>query len=165
MIRVKKGNLSKDDLGIRKPETILKAFIWCASFFMFCILTEVILFKLGILEFKTYEFDIKTSSLKIVGMVLIAPIAEELFYRGFFLTKLIHFKINKHVAIFIIAILFVLVHSFVFENTMASKIGIVQTFVDASLFGYARLTTKSIYTPIIMHIIGNLIATVEMYLL
>ena len=98
-------------------------------------------------------------------MVLIAPIAEELFYRGFFLTKLIHFKINKHVAIFIIAILFVLVHSFVFENTMASKIGIVQTFVDASLFGYARLTTKSIYTPIIMHIIGNLIATVEMYLL
>ena len=165
MIRVKKGNLSKDDLGIRKPETILKAFIWCASFFMFCILTEVILFKLGILEFKTYEFDIKTSSLKIVGMVLIAPIAEELFYRGFFLTKLIHFKINKHVAIFIIAILFVLVHSFVFENTMASKIGIVQTFIDASLFGYARLTTKSIYTPIIMHIIGNLIASAEMYLL
>lgn len=162
---MKIGKLSKDDLGIRKPETNLKAFIWCVSFFIFCILTELILFEFRLLEFKTYEFDIKTSFLKIVGMVLIAPIAEELLYRGLFLTKLIQFKINKHLAIFIVAILFVLVHSFVFENTISSKIGIVQIFIDATLFGYARLTTKSIYTPITMHITGNLIATFEMYLL
>jgi membrane protease YdiL (CAAX protease family) len=164
-IRVNKGKLSKDDLGIRKPETNLNALIWCFSFLMFCILTEFILFQVELLEFINYEFDIKTSVLKIIGMVLIAPIAEELLYRGLFLTKLIKLKINKHVAIFIIAILFVIVHSFVFENTMASKIGIIQIFVDATLFGYARLTTKSILTPIVMHITGNLIATIEMYLL
>ena len=165
MVRVKLGKLSKDDLGLRRPETNLKALIWCVSFFMFCILTELILFKLGLLEFKPHVFDLKTSSLKIVGMVLIAPIAEELLYRGLFLTKLIQFKVNKHVAIFLIAIVFVLAHSFVFENTMASKIGMAQIFLDASLFGYARLTTRSIYTPIMMHIIGNLIASAEMYLL
>jgi membrane protease YdiL (CAAX protease family) len=164
-IRVRKGKLTKDDLGIRKPETNMKAFIWGVSFLMFCILTEFILFRFGLLEFKNYEFDIKTSIIKIFGMVLIAPIAEELLYRGLFLTKLINLKLNKHVAIFIIAILFVIVHSLVFENTMASKIGIVQIFVDATLFGYARLTTKSILTPIVMHITGNLIATFEMYLL
>lgn len=164
-IRVKKGKLSKDDLGIRKPETKLKALIWCFSFLIFCILTEFILFQVGLLELKNYEFDIKTSVLKIIGMVLIAPVAEELLYRGLFLTKLINLKINKHFAIFFIAILFVIVHSFVFENTMASKIGIIQIFVDATLFGYARLTTKSILTPIVMHITGNLIATFEMYLL
>jgi membrane protease YdiL (CAAX protease family) len=165
IIRIKKGKLSKDNLAIRKPETNLKAFIWCVSFFIFCILTELILFQFKLLEFKTYVFDIKTSLLKIVGMVLIAPVAEELLYRGLFLTKLIQFKINKHLAIFIIAILFVLVHSFVFENTLFSKIGITQIFIDATLFGYARLTTKSIYTPITMHITGNLIASAEMYLL
>ncbi len=165
IIRVKKGKLSKDDLGIRQPETKLKALIWCFLFFMFCILTEFTLFQIGLLEFKNYEFDVRTSVLKIIGMVLIAPIAEELLYRGLFLTKLIKLKINKHAAIFIIALLFVIVHSFVFENTMASKIGIIQIFVDATLFGYARLTTKSILTPIVMHILGNLIATFEMYFL
>lgn len=165
IIRVRKGKLSKDDLGIRKPETNVKAVIWCVSFFIFCILTELILFQFRLLEFKNYEFNIKISFLKIGGMVFIAPIAEELLYRGFFLTKLIQFNVNKHLAIFIIAILFVLVHSFVFDNTLSSKIGIIQIFIDATLFGYARLTTKSIYTPITMHIIGNLIATAEMYLL
>lgn len=163
-IRIKKGKLSKDDLGIRLPETSLKAFIWCFSFLLFCILTEFILFEVGLLEFKNYAFDIKTSLLNIIGIVLIAPLAEELLYRGLFLTKLIKLKINKHLAIFIIAILFVIVHSFVFENSMASKIGVIQVFVDATLFGYARLSTKSILTPIVMHIIGNLIATIEMYL-
>jgi membrane protease YdiL (CAAX protease family) len=164
-IRMRKGKLTKDDLGIRKPETKLKAFIWCISFLLFCILTEFILFQVGILEIKNYEFNIKTSLIKIIGMVLIAPIAEELLYRGLFLSKLINQKLNKHLAIFIIAILFVILHSFVFENTMASKIGIIQIFLDATLFGYARLTTKSILTPIIMHITGNLIAIFEMYLL
>ena len=164
-IRVRKGKLTKDDLGIRKPETNFKAVIWCFSFLMFCILTEFILFQAGLIEFKNYEFDIETSVLKIIGMVLIAPIAEELLYRGLFLTKLVNLKLNNHIAIFIIAILFVIVHSFVFENTIASKIGIIQIFVDATLFGYARLATKSIYTPITMHITGNLIATAEMYLL
>jgi len=164
-IRVKKGKISKDDLGIRMPDSNLKVLIWCFSFLTFCILTELILFQVGLLEFKSYEFAIRTSVLKIIGMVLIAPIAEELLYRGLLLTKLITLNINKHVAIFIIAILFVLVHSFVFDNTMASKIGIIQVFVDGTLFGYARLATKSILTPIVMHITGNLIATIEMYLL
>jgi membrane protease YdiL (CAAX protease family) len=67
-------------------------------------------------------------------MVIIAPIAEELIFRGLFLNKLIGLKINKHIAIFILALIFVGVHSFAFENTLSSKIGIAQTFIDASLF-------------------------------
>ena len=81
------------------------------------------------------------------------------------LNKLISLKVNKHIAIFILAVIFVVVHSFVFENTISSKIGIAQVFIDATLFSYARFTTKSIYTSITMHIIGNLIATLEIYLL
>lgn len=98
-------------------------------------------------------------------MVIIAPIAEELIYRGLFLSKLISLKISKHIAIFILALIFVGSHSFAFENALSSKIGIAQTFIDASLFSYARFSTKSIYTPITMHMTGNLIATLETFLL
>lgn len=164
-IRVKKGKLSKDELGLKTPDTKFKAVIWCASFLIFCIATELTLHHFRLLEVKTYEFKILTSSVRILGMVLIAPVAEELLYRGLFLSKLIGFKINKHLSIFLLSILFVVAHSFAFENTLMSKIGIVQTFLDSTFFAYARLNTKSIYTPIIMHMTGNLIATFEMFLL
>ena len=165
MIRVKKGKISKDELGLRTPDTKLKAFIWWASFLVFCVATELTLYHFKLLEVKTHEFKILTSSVRILGMVLLAPIAEELLYRGLFLSKLMSFKVNKHLSIFLLSILFVVVHSFAFENTLMSKIGIVQAFLDSTLFAYARLKTKSIYTPIIMHMTGNLIATFEMFLL
>ena len=164
-LNVKRGKISKEDLALLKPNTLTKAIIWCTSFLIFCVLTEVLLFHYHLLEIKPHVFDVKTSMLKIIGMVLLAPIAEELLYRGLFLTKLIQFNVNKHVSIFIIAIVFVLVHSIALEHTLSSNIAFIQIFIDATLFGYARLTTKSIYTPIAMHVIGNLIASAEMYLL
>ncbi|MCC6585056.1 MAG: CPBP family intramembrane metalloprotease [Chitinophagales bacterium] len=164
-VKVRKGDFSKEELGIQNPESYRKAISWWVLFLLFCVITEMLLYKFNLLEVKSYTFDYKTSLLKIIGMLLLAPIAEELLYRGLFLSKLIQFKVNKHAAIFIIAVLFVLLHSFAYEQTLASKIGIVQVFIDATLFGYARLNTKSVYTSIVMHITGNLIAIAEMYLL
>ena len=164
-IKVRKGDFSKEELGIQKPDSYIKVFSWWVFFLFFCVLTELLLYKYNLLQVKSYAFDLNTSLLKICGMLLLAPIAEELLYRGIFLSKLIQFKVNKHAAIFIIAVLFVLLHSFAYEQTLASKIGIVQVFIDAMLFGYARLNTKSVYTSIVMHITGNLIAIAEMYLL
>jgi membrane protease YdiL (CAAX protease family) len=164
-VRIKIGKVTKEELGLKKPDTILKSFIWCISFLLFCLLTEYTLNHYGLLEVTKHNFTFKISLLKIVGMVLIAPIAEELIYRGVFLNKLLSLKINKHLAIFLIAMIFVAMHSFTYENNLTSKIGTVQSFLDASLFAYARLSTKSLYTPIIMHMTGNLIATFEMFLL
>ena len=164
-IRLKQKKITTAELDLQEPNSIKKYFIWCVSFLLFCLITEYVLSLNGMLEVGKRSFNLIPSVLKIIGMVLIAPIAEELIYRGLFLNKLISLKINKHAAIFIIALIFVGVHSFTFENTLSSKIGIAQTFIDASLFSYARLSTKSIYTPITMHIMGNLIATLEIFLL
>ena len=154
--RIKQKKISTSELAIQKPDSLKKYFIWCFSY---------LLYRNGILEIKKQSFNLIPSIIRIIGMVIIAPIAEELIYRGLFLNKLIGLKINKHIAIFILALIFVGVHSFAFENTLSSKIGIAQTFIDASLFSYARFSTKSIYTPITMHMTGNLIATLEIFLL
>ena len=163
--RIKQKKISTSELAIQKPDSLKKYFIWCFSFLLFCLITEYLLYRNGILEIKKQSFNLIPSIIRIIGMVIIAPIAEELIFRGLFLNKLIGLKINKHIAIFILALIFVGVHSFAFENTLSSNIGIAQTFIDASLFSYARFSTKSIYTPITMHMTGNLIATLEIFLL
>ena len=164
-IRIKQQKMTTAELDLQAPDSMRKYALWCMSFLAFCLITEYVLYLNGMLEVGKRSFNWIPSILKIVGMVLIAPIAEELLYRGLLLNKLMTLKISKHIAIFIIALIFVGVHSFAFENTLSSKIGIAQTFIDASLFSYARLSTRSIYTPITMHISGNLIATLEMFLL
>ncbi|NBP68730.1 MAG: CPBP family intramembrane metalloprotease, partial [Cytophagia bacterium] len=102
--------------------------------------------------------------LRILGIVILAPIAEELMFRGFLLSRLLNKKINPHLAIAIQAILFVLLHSFAYRNDLSAKISIVQSFIDASLYGYARYHTKSILTPITMHMTGNSIALLEKFI-
>ncbi|KFE97639.1 CPBP family intramembrane glutamic endopeptidase [Chryseobacterium luteum] len=93
------------------------------------------------------------------------PIAEEFIFIGLLLNKLLKKNINLHLAILLQACFFVLLHNFAYQNTQSSNICIVQSVVDASLFGYAKYYTKSIYTPIAMHITGNLIATLERFIL
>jgi membrane protease YdiL (CAAX protease family) len=164
-VRIKQNKITVGELDLQYPNSIKKSLVWCVSFLIFCLITEYILYKNEILEVSKRHSSFIPSIIKVFGMVIIAPIAEELLYRGLFLNKLLALKINKHLAIFLLALLFVGVHSFAYENTFSSKIGIIQTFIDASLFAYARFSTKSIYTPIIMHITGNLIATLEIFLL
>ncbi|MBF4470039.1 CPBP family intramembrane glutamic endopeptidase [Flavobacterium sp. HJJ] len=100
----------------------------------------------------------------IPGAVILAPIAEELLFRGCILNLLNKKKINNHLAVLIQACFFVLLHNFTYQNTMSSNIGIVQSLVDAILFGYARQYTKSLYTPITMHMTGNAIAVIERFI-
>ena len=83
--------------------------------------------------------------------------------QGQILNILVKRKLNLHLAIFIQAVFFVLLHNFTYQNTWSSNIAIVQSLADAMLFGYARQYTKSIYTPVAMHITGNAIATLERF--
>jgi membrane protease YdiL (CAAX protease family) len=82
-IKVRKGDFSKEELGIQKPDSNFKAFGWWLFFLVFCILTELLLYKFNLLTLKSYTFDLKTSLLKIFGMLILAPIAEELFFADF----------------------------------------------------------------------------------
>lgn len=131
------------------------------GFLLFVLATEFALYKFNILEITPWNHNPATSIILILGSVILAPLLEELLFRGLLLQKLLNSKLKKYLAISIQAIVFVLMHSFAYENTMTSNIGIVQTFIDGCLFGMARMTTKSIYTSFSMHATGNLIAVLE----
>lgn len=161
-IAAKKRKIDIEDLYVKKPRSIKNYLIWVAGFMLFVLLIEFAFYKLGILVIDKWNHPFYASIIRILGAVILAPIAEEIIFRGLLLSRLTK-KANIHLAISIQACLFVLLHNFTYKNTLTSNIGIVQGFVDALLFGYARQYTKSIYTPITMHITGNFIATLERF--
>jgi len=164
-IRVKLGKTSTQELDINKPNSTGKFLLWTLGFLAFILLTEFALSKFGVLEISAWRASLYPSIIRILGAVILAPIAEELIFRGFILNVLVKRNLNLHVAILIQAVFFVALHNFAYENTLGSNIGIVQSLIDATLFAYARYQTQSIYTPITMHMTGNLIATLERFVL
>jgi len=164
-VAVKRGRISGQDLCIQPPVSYRQLFIWWGLFLLFIIATELTLFKTGLLEVTHWNHNLPSSLIRILGIVVLAPVSEELLFRGLFLHKLIQWKLNKHIAVLIQALVFVILHSFAYENTLSSNIGIVQGFLDACIYAYARFYTKSIYTSIVMHSTGNLIAVLEQFIL
>lgn len=163
-LRVRFGGIQPADLGWQRPRSFPAAFGWWALFLAFALAVELLLYSYDELEiggFKHTGFD---ASLRIFGMILLAPVAEELLFRGLFLNWLTRRLKNPHAAVAAQAAVFVALHAFAYSGTFAGNVGIVQSFVDACLFAYARRHTGSIFTPIAMHMTGNIIAVAEMLL-
>lgn len=162
--QMKRKKIDPKDLNLNKPSSIGGSMTWLTGFLIFILLTEFILYKFGILEIDPWNHPLISSLIRIIGTVVLAPVAEEIIFRGLILNVLVKRNLNRHLAIFLQACFFVLLHNFAYQNTLTSNIGIVQTFIDASLYGYARFYTQSLYTPIGMHMTGNIIATVERFI-
>ena len=164
-ILIKRQKIKSQHLDIRKPKSLKSYLVWTIGFLAYVLLTEFSLSSFNVLEVNKWNHFFTPSIILIFGAIILAPIAEELLFRGLILNILLKKKINIHWAILIQACFFVVLHNFTYENTLSSNIGIVQSLVDAMLFGYARVYTKSIYTPITMHITGNTIAILERFIL
>jgi membrane protease YdiL (CAAX protease family) len=164
IIAIKRKKVKTEDLYIRKPLSFKYFLFWTIGFLVYALAIEFSLNTFNILEVDKWNHSLTASMILIPGIILLAPIAEELLFRGFILNLLINKKLNFHLAILIQAFFFVLLHNFTYQNTLSSNIGIVQSLIDAMLFGYARQYTKSLYTPIAMHITGNAIAIIERFI-
>lgn len=86
-------------------------------------------------------------AIRIVGIVLLAPLGEELLFRGV-IFKLLARK-STALAVLITAVLFAGFH------LQYSWIGIALVFIDALYFGLARAWSASTLLTIAMHCAGN----------
>jgi membrane protease YdiL (CAAX protease family) len=161
-MRIKQGKLDGAALGIQTPDSPAKYLYWCFGYLSFVLLTEYMLYRNGVLIVSKWNHPLGPSMIRIVGAVVLAPLAEELMFRGAILNLLMK-KMRVPFAIVLQALLFVVAHAFTYQNTLESNIGIMQGLVDATLFAYARLSTNSIYTSMTMHATGNLVATAERF--
>lgn len=87
---------------------------------------------------------------------LLSPIAEELIFRGVLYRKMRN-ELNVWVCIGAVSFLFALIH--LFANKQA-----IGPFLGSLIFCFGYEKTKSILTPILLHIIGNLIIFLSPFL-
>ncbi|MDB5163050.1 MAG: rane protein of unknown function [Candidatus Saccharibacteria bacterium] len=157
---VKKSRTTKAELGIQRSPNWMD-FLWVpAGAIVYLILTALVTaLAMSFLTFVNYDqaqdtgfTNITTQSeyiLAFIMLVVIAPIAEELLFRGYLLGKL-----RKHaplwVAIFITSLLFAIVH-------FAWNVGL-DVFALSIVLCVLRVVSKSLWPSIMLHMLKNGIA-------
>ncbi len=164
-ILLKKGKISADLIALQRPASNRYFMLWLTGFLLLTLAIEYLLAGFGLLEIDKWNHaSYAGSAIRIFGAVVLAPISEELLFRGMMLGKLLQSKkVSLPAAIAIQAIVFVALHNFTWQHSTSSYIGIAQGLLDASLFALARIRTGSLATSIGMHTTGNLIATLERF--
>ncbi len=90
-----------------------------------------------------------------LAIVIAAPLAEELFFRGFLFEGIRYTRLGVTGAVVITSLLWAVIH------LQYGPYEISTVFILGLILGVARLATGSIYTSIAMHALVNLVATAE----
>jgi len=136
-----------------------KGLIWSAGFGLLAAILGVLLFLSGINPFALLHLKLPESKLNIVLFYiiggLIAPVAEEIFFRGViygYVKGVLKKKINQWS---IPAALIISTYLFVFAHQGNSGIPLPQ-LVGGIVFCLSYEVEKSLLTPIVIHSLGNL---------
>jgi len=106
--------------------------------------------------YKTTDYPL----IALLAVVIIAPIFEELIFRGFLFNGLQHSRLGVTGSIIVTSLLFVLIHAGQYDLSVLAML-----IPLALMLGIARHRSGSIYLPIYLHFINNLVSSIEMYLL
>lgn len=90
------------------------------------------------------------------AIIIFAPITEEVLFRGFMFTGILHSKLGAVGAVLITSAIWAAIH------TQYDLVNIMSIFVGGLVIGYARIKTGSLYIPIAMHMLMNIVSTVEL---
>jgi membrane protease YdiL (CAAX protease family) len=101
-----------------------------------------------------YSFP-RLDTYSVISAILIAPVAEEIIYRGWIMGYLIDKRTNTFVTIFISSLIFGLIHILnggFFNTTLLFK-----SFIFGCVLGTVYLKTKNLLHPILIHFTFNLL--------
>jgi membrane protease YdiL (CAAX protease family) len=91
----------------------------------------------------------------VFALVIVAPIFEEIFFRGFLFQGIRYSRLGPIGAIGITSLIWAVIH------VQYDIYGIATIFALGLLFGIARLKTDSIHLLMVMHSLSSFVATIE----
>lgn len=155
---VKRKNLSyKADLGLVLPNRKNLIF-WTTMFVVLLALEDYIYkqFNHTVTESWIGKYTTVQMLFRGIAIGILAPVTEELLFRGLLFWRIKNSRLNNVGAIIIPAILFAAIHIQYFELV---TFGII--FIDGLFYGLARHFSKSVVLAIILHSLSNLGAVLE----
>jgi beta-phosphoglucomutase len=132
---------------------------WCLGLLAFALVSDGLTWLLGkpiVPEVMTEAY--RTSvwpGLLWVAVVVCAPWGEEIFFRGFLFKGWLHSVLGGWGTVLLTSLIWAVIH------LQYDLYGITTIFVGGLLLGYARLQSGSIYPPILMHTLMNVLAMTQ----
>lgn len=162
VIRVKRWPIA-EYLGLNVPSR-RAVFYGLALLLLFVALTDgatALIGKNPVSEFQIVSYRTAKASgalpLLLAVIVLLAPISEEIMFRGFLYCGFVRRPSHAPIAILVISLLFTAVHQ------QYDLIGLTQIFILALLLGWTRWWSNSTVVTILMHVLANFIAMLETF--
>lgn len=160
---IRKYHVSWQALGLRMPEARWSfALPWAVLFgsLLFAFIYETVVEALGIEALEPPPVPAEslgegaTRALNVVVIGLWGPFAEEVFFRGFLLAAFVA-RLGAAWAVVASAAVFAIAHL---------EIGsLIPIFVVGLLFGWLYLRTRSLWPPIMAHMLQNIIALADAF--
>lgn len=133
---------------------------WCGVLLIWLAISDLLTLGLGrpvVPDFMVHTWQTAGFwPLLLLALIVCAPAAEEVWFRGFMFQGLQHSRLRWPGAIVVCAFLWAVIH-LQYDAYQMSLI-----FVSGLLLGYARWKTRSLLTPVAMHALQNLAATVQL---
>ncbi len=148
MYSTKEEVIEKEGISISKKYYIYTIFIILVFRIVFDNSIGVFVDQVPVNESIEEAFNelFKYPILAMISVCIVAPIYEEIIYRGIIL-KGLSIKYNDNLAVIVSALLFAVMHMNLHQGINAFFLGLV--------FGYLYLKTKSLYITIFAHFINN----------
>jgi beta-phosphoglucomutase len=155
---LRRGLPLKDYLGLKRVDK-RRLLRWCLVVLALCGASDSLTWWLGkpiVPEF--LERAYATAGfvpLLGLGLIVAAPLSEELFFRGFLFAGLLHSPLGSWGAVGLTSLAWAATH------LQYDLYGMATVFTAGLLLGYARLRTGSIVPGLLMHALINLLATLQ----
>jgi hypothetical protein len=147
-----------DYLGLRRV-SLGAAIRWTIAVALVLVLSDWITTLLGRPTVPDFMLQVCRTAgflpLLVVTIVVVMPVAEELLFRGFLFSGLLHSRLGPVGAVLVTALFWSVMH------LQYDAYGIATIFVLGLMLGYARLKTRSLYLTIFLHALNNLVATIQ----
>ncbi len=156
VIKLKRGSILKEYLALN-PVSLKSLVTWIGIGAVVLVLVQIVFsiipqmmgveINIGDVAAEMGSADIPF--LYVFAIVILAPLFEEVLFRGFLFKGLISTRLGAFGTIAITAFIFAIIHA------QYDAIVLANVFTIGLLLGYARYKTNSLLTPLILHILLN----------
>lgn len=142
----------REDVGFRAPR-LVDVILWCAIFMLVDLTAEALATgdPDGSWRGKYSGADL---AIRLVAVPLVYPIVEEFFFRGVFF-GVVRRRAGNLAAILAPALVFALIH------VQYDWRGMAFVMLSGVLYGLARLHSRSVWVPMLLHVLNNSLAVWE----